>query len=70
MASRLTAAIRKRIWAVQITRPGVLWDEAALAGLTKTKVRVCYRGEFVLLNRARSRMAWQTRFLLHLPRVV
>ena len=38
---------------MQITRLGVLWDEAALAGLLKTKVPVCYGGESVLLNRAR-----------------
>jgi hypothetical protein len=43
----------QRIWEVQITRSGVLWDEVALAGLTQTKVRIFYRGETVVLNRAR-----------------
>jgi hypothetical protein len=41
----------QRIWAVQITPQGVLWAKAALAGLTKTKVRVRYRGELALLDR-------------------
>jgi hypothetical protein len=41
----------QRIWAVQITPHGVLWAEAELAGLTKTKVRVRYSDELALLDR-------------------
>jgi hypothetical protein len=40
------------VWAVQICPHGVLWAEATLAGLTKTKVRVRYQGDLVLLDRA------------------
>jgi hypothetical protein len=43
----------QHVWAVQIVRHGVLWAEATLAGLTKTKVRARYHGELVLLDRER-----------------
>ena len=43
----------QRVWAVQISPHGVLWAETELAGLTKTKVRVRYHGDLVLLDRER-----------------
>jgi hypothetical protein len=51
----------QRIWAVQITPDSVLWAEAALTGLTKTKVRVRYRGELALLDR-RSLARWDVAY--------
>src|SRR5262249_1584257 len=43
-----------------ITRQNVLWAEVPLAGLLKTKVRVCYRGELCCSIADVSRMAWLT----------